>query len=425
MVAVNSQASVVSYALRYNALRDLQEAGVEQDDFEGEWLTAWKYLARAKTDHGASPSTDTFLGRFPDAELPSVRKSEMGMLVHNLKQARRYRVFLEALQESSGSLTSWEDVDDMIQRLQGKLNQLQGMSNKKAGLVDLFSDEVNDRLTKELRKRRSGQVIGIRTGFDRFDRIGGGLQKQKMITLMARTGVGKSWMSLAFLASAVMQERTFILYPLEMNLFEVATRLYTLMSSGLYGPQKAIKNFDLNNGHVNVRQVRKFMDSLKDLYGGRLLVADVGSLADQYTLERMEAEVELHKPDGFWVDYLTLVKPPPGARGETDGHEAVRRLAEGVAIIAKRRDVVGGCSAQVNRQAITSGVFLPRPEHISFGDAIGASSDMIVSANKQGSRLYYALVKNRGGPEFGKTRVNFDVNVGVLAEAADQDEEDD
>ena len=146
---------------------------------------------------------------------------------------------------------------------------------------------------------------------------------------------------------------------------------------------------------------------------------------DLVTVERVGAEVSIYQPDMFWIDYITLMKAPGVGRDGNEDHTTVKALSNGIKQIAMRNRCVGGASAQVNRESIKAKAFLPRVENIAYGDAIGQDADGVVSINRQGAYLYYALVKHRGGPEIGKTKVQFMVDEGIIEEAADQDDEDD
>lgn len=418
--------SILSYAVRFNDLTALQKAGVNDDHFVDEYRTAFRYLRRMKKQHDALPSRHTFTTRFPDIELPKVRRSELPMLLDQLRKRHKYTEFLTMLNDVAGSGLDFENVSEKIQTLQGQLNVLAFRDEGRAHLVDLFgSPDARASILRDLKSLRRGEQRGIPTGFKRFDRENGGLQKQKMVVIIGRTGIGKSWIDLLFTARAVIGGASWILYPLEMTLQETAFRLYTIFSQEMFGGSKTIKNLDITRGHVPVKKMVRLMNLLEDKFAGQLHVADVGQLSDPYTMERIEAEVDVEKPDGFWVDYITLVKPPPGGR-DTPEYVQVRQLSSAIAGIAKRRNCIGGCSAQVNREAMKQRVFLPRLEHISFGDSIGQDADQVFSINrKPGGDLYYALVKNRGGMEIPKMRVKADFNQGIMREHDDQEDSDD
>lgn len=420
---MNLDEAIISYTVKNDALGVMQRAGISEGDFIDEYRTVWRFLLKAKRDHDEIPSGPVLRTRYPDLRLPRVEERDVAMLLRQMRQRRKYKEFLTSLTRAAERCSDFEQVDGAIQFLQADLNTLYTSNQGRSHLVDLFSADTTRTMRRELRRRRSGQTIGMASGLAKFDSMAGGLQKQKMVTIIGRPGQGKSWLDLLFVASAVIGGAKVILYPLEMTLFETAARLYTLFSQQMFGQRHVLKNYDLTTGRINTAKVVRFLHVLEDKFPGQLYVADVAQLADPYTNERIEAEVEIHRPDMFWVDYLTLLKPPAGGKGDGDWAQ-VRQLSNGIKNTAMRRNCVGGCSAQVNREALKVKTFLPRLEHIAYGDSIGQDADQVFSLNRNSKGLWYALVKNRGGPEIGKTCIKFDVNSGVLREIADSEAED-
>jgi replicative DNA helicase len=331
-------------------------------------------------------------------------------------------MFIEAITEAVDKAGDPDDVSDVIQNLQGRLNQITYIGNGTV-LRDLFSSEVSERMVEEIRLRRSGKGFGLPTGFTKLDATIGGMQRKRLITVMGRPGLGKSWLDLLFVANAVMAGGSFTLYPLEMTLEETAFRLYTLFTSRIFGVEKALKNFDLLSGRISPKKVVRFLDALENKFAGQLYVADVGSIGDPYTPERVEADQELHPTDGFWVDYIGLMRVP--REYQENETSSITRLCAGLKQTAQRKDCIGGCSAQINRDALKVNAFIPRIEHIYGGDGLGQFSDQCVSINRRGKYLFYGLVKNRHGPEFGRTRVRFFVNEGYIAEDIREDDDED
>lgn len=231
-----------------------------------------------------------------------------------------------------------------------------------------------------------------------------------------------SWLNLLFCASAVMNGKKVVLFPLEMTFEETALRLYTIFSQRMGGSKKVLRNLDLSSGRISPKKIIKFLDALENRFAGSLLVADIGNMADPYTIERVGAEVAMNKPDMFWIDYITLMRFPGGR--DTREDIAIRALSNGIKQTAVKNHCVGGASAQVNREAVKTREFLPRVEHIAYGDAIGQDADQVISINRKDAYLYYSLVKNRLGPEIGKTRTQFMVDEGIIADSEDQDDED-
>ena len=415
--------SLIAYAVSGH-LTELQQAGISSDSFVDEFSTIWSWIVRQKGEHDVVVSRDLLEQRYPDLELPRrVTRGDVQVLLDTVKKRLTYKGFITALTTAVSSCTDFERVQDTMQELQGELNRLSGISGTNAHLVSLFERETTDKIVEAIRERKAGHLPGIPTGLPTLDRVTGGLRKQEMAVIIGRTGFGKSWINLLFVASAVINGKKVILYPLEMTITEVAMRLYTIFTSQLWGHNRALRNMDLTDGSANIRRVQRFLNALEDKFSGQLYVADVGSLADPYTVERIEAEVEMHHPDLFWVDYLTLLKPPSGAK-DSQGWEQVRYLSHGIKNIAMRRNAVGGCSAQVNREAVQGKALIPRLEHISYGDSIGQDADKVLSIGRRQDHLYYGLVKNRGGPEIAKVKMRFNPDIGDLTETGDVDEEE-
>lgn len=420
-------AGIISYAVKFrDGLTLLQQSGISPDHFVDDYVKVWKYLLRMKRQHDSVPTADSLLVRFPELELPRVRRNELPMLLHNIKQRKKFIDLMIALNEIAGSDIDFENVDDAIQELQGRINTIAFSQSQSTHMRSLFSKDTQEYMLKEIKGRKEQVTVGIPTGLNRFDRENGGLQPQKMATIIARPGVGKSWLDLIFVANAVISGRSVVLYPLEMTLFETAARLYTLFSQRMFGANRVIKNLDIVSGKVTTKKIVRLFNALEDKFDGQLHVADISALADPYTIERIEAEVEMLRPDMFWVDYITLLKMPPGSREDKE-HVGISRLSKGIKGIAMRRNVVGGASAQVNREAMRVRRLLPRLEHIAYGDSIGQDADLVFSINrklKDDDHLYWALVKNRGGLEIPGMKVLWKPNVGIAHEVGEVAGED-
>ena len=226
----NLDTAIISYVVKNDALSEIQRAGVTEDDFVDEYRTVWRFITRTKREQDTVPSATSLRTQYPDLRLPKVEKRDIPVLLRQLRQRRKYKDFLTSLTEAAQDCTDFEAVDGSIQMLQARLNTI-GFNTAESHLVDLFSERSTKRMIREVRKRARGQVMGTPTGLERFDTFCGGLHKQKMVVVMARPGIGKSWLDLLFVATSVLQGKKVILYTLEMNIFETATRLYTLFSS--------------------------------------------------------------------------------------------------------------------------------------------------------------------------------------------------
>lgn len=424
---MSAESSVLSIVSRNPLmLNQVQKAGITDEHFAEPYDKAFRWVLKMKREHGQVPTPEMLEHRF-DIELRRTPRRSLAIAVSQLHDQKKYRDFGDALDDAARKATGPEVLDEVLSDLQGNLNRLT-LQKDRQGVVDVFSAKVNKRMVKDYKKRRRGESMGIPTGLKRFDSICGGLQKQRMIVVMGRPGLGKSWLDLLFVVEAVLAGHKCMLFPLEMTLEETMYRLYTMFSNRTWGEDKALKNLDLIRGRITIGKIVKLQRILEDRFEGQLHIADIGSITDPYTVERVDAEVQTHKPDLFWIDLITLMKGPTSRDGAED-HTTIKALSNGVKGIAQRNNAVGGVSAQVNREAMKRVAFLPRLENIAYGDAIGQDADQVISINRKSSGyseyLYYAVVKNRHGPEIGKTRVRFFVDSGTITETEDQEGDDD
>lgn len=419
--------AVISHALRRpEVLRDLRRAGITSDFFVEDYQKVWRWLLKANRDHGTTPSVQAATTRFPDLEVRKTRNRDLPHLIGDLHDRKIWMDFLGLIEDASRKAATPNDVREVMTHMQREMTSLV-VANGESAVLDLFSPEVQKRMIRDMKRRKKAESQGIPTGLKRLDFTTGGLQPGRMTIVMGRPGLGKSWLDLLFVASSVMYGGKTLLFPLEMSIEDTAYRLYTLFSQRMYGPSKAMKNLDLTSGRISTAKFRKFLTTLEDRFNSQLLVADIGSMRDPYTVDRIDAECEIHQPDFMWVDYITLLKGPPGRDGGDD-HTTISALSKGIMHTLVRHNVAGGASAQVNRESLKVRTFLPRLEHIAYGDAIGQDAHHVVSINRKNvanDYLYYAMVKNRHGPEIGKTRLKFFVNEGLIEETQEQEEDED
>lgn len=418
----NLDASVIAQVVRNPSVySELVAAGLDYEDFADDFQRVWKYISRMQREHDRIPSADQLSHRFEWLDLPSARKRDLPIQISDIKKRKEHNDLVTILRQSADMLGDPDEADDVKSFLLREINAL-SVRRGRSSIVDIFGSQAGTDILGEIKRRRSGVAAGLPTGLTKFDTICGGLIKQRMVVAIGRPGIGKSWMDLLFVREAVLAGGKIMLFPLEMTLFETALRLYTLFSQRIGGADRVLKNTDLQSGQISIKKVRKFLTLLEEHYAGQLLVADVGSLSDPYTVDRIEAEQQMHNADMIWIDYITLMKASGGM--DSAEHVRVRELSNGVKGIAQRQDCVGGCSAQVSREALRTNILLPRLEHIAYGDSIGQDADQVFSLNRKGKHLYYALVKNRHGPEIGKTRVRFFPNEGLIQEMPDEAQDD-
>lgn len=404
------------------AYAEIKRHGIGPEFFDDDFHDQWTYIEKTKRNQGRVPDRGLFKTKFPNARLVKVPGEQMPGYMDMMKKRHRYRSFVHLVERTVKDATDVDEIDKVITNLQTGLGKLYVFDRNH--IVDVFGAEFARRIYEDQKERaQDDRRSGFLTGLQRLDEATGGIHRKELVTVIGRTGKGKTWLSLFMLKSAVQLGHRVVLYPLEMGIEDTMYRLYTMFASDLVGSSVRLKNSDLVFGNASRKSFKEFLKIVNREYKGQLLVADISKTRFSYTPERVAADIELYRPDYVAIDYVTLMKRQGG--GSSTDWQIIQEMTSSLKQMAMQYDVAVQINAQVNRSAIKGDtkIFLPRPEHISFGDAISQDSGVIISMNREGDTLYYALVKNRHGREFGKTAVMFRVDEGQLIEAPDPEDE--
>lgn len=425
----NIDQALVSAVVRSGngTLAELQRAGIDADSFvEPEWKKAWVFVQNQKRAHGKAPNVSILKARYPELRIVKVDQGDLPHYVDLAKKRAKWHGFVGLMEKTLKKATDMDAVDVAVADLEDGLKRL--YMDDQTHMIDVFDSEFTRRIYEDVKQRgQDNSQRSILSGLSRLDEAThGGFFTTELITVIGRTGKGKSWLSCLFVRNGVSQGRKFILYPLEMGIEETMLRLYPMFAQDLaIRGIDTLRNSDLVKGTVDKRKFKEFLKAVNADFKGTLLVSDSTRMKSSYTIDKIAADVEKHRPAAVWIDYVTLLKRKGG--GSSSDWQVISDMSSELKMLAAQYGIVVGINAQVNRSAIKNdrNIFLPRPEHISFGDAIAANSNKIISMNREDDTLYYSLPKNRGGREFGKTPVRFQVDEGIMIEESlEEDLED-
>lgn len=117
------------------------------------------------------------------------------------------------------------EVSDLVNNAQAEIYSVMGATEVEDYVplheaIQLTVDEM------ELARGRSGEMVGVPTGFTELDQLTNGLQPGQLVIVAARPGLGKSTLALDFARSAAVRHHLpAIFFSLEMGRSEIAMRL--------------------------------------------------------------------------------------------------------------------------------------------------------------------------------------------------------
>lgn len=325
-----------------------------------------------------------------------------------LQASNLYKLFGEEL--SSGNL-------DLEENLGNARKQLEDLSVDLAPDDDVtFVDQV-DQFFEEIQNDTRG-IPSLYPSLDRYTR---GWLPGQLITVAARTSVGKSIMAVNCALAAALEGKRVLFFSLEMSASELISRLIAskafIPMNRIY-PKLTLKGEDL----------QKFMEVKEEIINLPIVIKD----DPMQTVETIRAEAlkqeQTDKVDFIIVDYVQLIST--GRRSSRQ--EEVANISRGLKILAKQLDVPIMVVAQVLRGSKDDEDRLPTMEDIRESGAIANDSNVVIIIHRkyrdksENPKALFLLDKNRNGPAGKKITVSSMLHMALFKdEGLDEDDGED
>lgn len=412
-MAANPEALLISAMIRQGDHITPAARGITGKFFHSypdEWAWIEKYIAT----HKRAPSKGAFKNKFPEFRFRKV--DDVDEFCEEVRRSHVHTETTAAIQEIIGKLEVGA-IDQAVKMMHSNAlrieTQMAGMSGD-ADVIEHFDDVVDEAMRRVARAQEFG-IAGLPTGFPTLDERLGGFQPGWVVIFAARLGQGKSW-SLVRMACAAAFSGFNVQYDsLEQSRAEIAMRVHTFASSE-YGKQ-TFRNTDLAQGkNFSPREYKEFLRGLKEDVKGKLHIAD--NSRGIITPLTIAAQIERNKPDGIFLDYLTLME------NSTDDWRGVAKISGALKQIAQQYQVPIIAAAQLNRMA-AAGKDLPGTETLAESDNIGRDADAVITARQLSKHVIaFKLAKFRHGRDGYTFYCKFLPNTGHFEEIPFDDAQD-
>lgn len=308
--------------------------------------------------------------------------------------------FKEMFQVDSGTTAS-AAISDLQNKLNAELYQLSDESTV-SELAKSMEDYIE--LLKE-RKRIADEnsataagLQGIPSLLPSLNQYTSGWQPGQLITIGARTGVGKSVFAVNCALSSVKAGKSTLFFSLEMGDVEIKDRLISSMTG--------IPMNQLKQGELSADDYKILNEAKADVEQMRLQIdTDPKVTVDSIRARALRKAQSPEGLDFIIVDYLQLITP---TGRYSSRQEAVADISRNMKLLAKQLQVPIMVLVQVNRESKDDESNVPRMSSIRESGAIAQDSDIVILIHREESmddstpHTLILLEKNRNG-EANKT----------------------
>ena len=359
------------------------------------------------------PSTRTFKAKFPDFRIAKVDPTDLPQLVDLCRSNKVRRDLLLSLRKATNDVRNGEKPEKIATTLEHDIRKVNNLAHPTTDVDVLNNTELFLDIYKERRKKvKKGKIIGIPYGIASMDKVTGGMQENEMITVAARTSVGKTFLMCRFAASALVSGDDVAYFSLEMTWDQIASRIFTILShdiqKGDVDLAQIIFNSKINLGQLSTKKVQRLLKEIKSKIKGNLWVPDI---VGKFSISQAGRKIEQLNPRVVFFDYFGLAVSDGG---KIDNWVQASESSNNAKEIARTYSLPFVIGAQLNRTGSTA----PKIEHIAITDSIGQDSDKVyMLTRRRNNRLQVHCQKFRGGMSDWRVLLNWNVDMGMITES--------
>lgn len=211
------------------------------------------------------------------------------------------------------------------------------------------------------------KLIGIPTGFSRFDDLTGGLQTSDLIILAGRPGQGKTALALNMVRNMIVESGVAVgFFSLEMSDMQLVQRLISL--------ETEINLQAMRNGTLRDSQWQMMSIKLGKLSSAKLFIDDTPAIS-LLELRAKTRRLKKEKNIGLIVvDYLQLMRGPKDVEVR---EREISMISGGLKALAKEVDIPVLALSQLNRQVEGRADKRPQLADLRESGSIEQDADMV------------------------------------------------
>ena len=376
------------------------------DEFFSDYTDEFNWIKEHVNKYGNCPDMTSFVAKFPDFDVIEVKET-ISYLVDELYTDRNRRKLAKIFNKVR-QLLNEDKTEEAMTLYTNAASDI--VKSNHIETVDILRN--TSRYDDYVEKCNDFDKYYVRTGFKELDDlIGGWDRNEELATIVARPGVGKSWVLQKIAVAAAEQGLNVGLYSGEMSENKVGFRVDTLISH--------LSNSGIMKGKSEIQtEYKKYMEELPNKFKGSIKVLTPAMINGVAGVTALRAFVEKEHLDILCIDQHSLLDDDRKARNPVEKAANISRdlknlqVIKGIPIIAV---------SQQNRDSVDNGL---TTAHVSQSDRIAQDSTILIFIQQKDHVLTLNLVKSRDSGNGAKLQYAIDLDKGIFEYIADSQNEE-
>ena len=394
----------ISKLIETKDIKLVKEQQIRPSFFTGDSKRVFEYIERVFRETGSIPTERVIAHQFPKFKLDHLdnkvgNEEDLIFWCNELRTRTRHNHLVDTVQSMADEL----DNGDSEEAYKVMKKSIPFIENEVVGstAVDITQD-TKERKQVYLERKKNKGIVGIPTGLDHLDYVVKGLKGGTLTTILANTGVGKTWLEVIIGVNCMLNNYTVLQFVTEMSTELMRDRYEALLYAKCYGE---ISYNQFKSGALTAEVEKQYFQFLdEDLPNLEPLYVETAT-----SVSAMEATIEKLKPDVVLVDGVYLMEDDQQAK---DDWLRVTHITRDTKKLAKRLDKPIIINTQADKTTSKKG---PKLDSIMYTQAIGQDSDDVwglfrdeVMINEKEMRL--DVLKQREGV-LAKIMMNWNFDV--------------
>ncbi len=413
----------ISKLLQTKDISTVKDSQIKLNYFSGEAKLAYKFIYDTLMSTGEVPTVRAFRRKFPKFSLETVEiddeevvgtEENLKFWCDELRAKVKHNTLADSLDEVVSSLQDFK-TEEAYNLLKKTISFIESEVTETSD-VDL-TQNTEDRIAAYLERKENRGMRGIATGFKHLDYLLKGLEKETLTTVIANTGVGKTWLEIVIGANCQLQNCRVLQFVTEMSEEIMRDRYEAVLFAKCY---KTLNYNDFKSGRLPPEVEEQYFEFLReDLpnFEPLIIVTATGVMG-------VSAAIDKYKPDIVMIDSAYLMEDDQGAK---DDWLRVAHITRDLKKLAKRAKVPILINTQADKN--TSKKTGPELGSIMYTQAIGQDSDNVLALYRDevminDREMGIKILKQREGT-LGKLTMNWDfdtMNFSEIYLEADKDD---